>query len=131
MIALDTNVIARYLLEDDDKQLKRATEVIEKHAIKKEGCFISLVVLCELVWVLKSCARISKATIVKVIHELLATNGFVIEQESVAYSAISRFKDGKGDFSDYIISEVANTANVKNTYTFDKKLKNDKNFTVI
>ncbi len=131
MIALDTNVLVRYFLKDDVRQYKKAAELIEKFANQNDGCFISIIVLCELVWVLKSCAKIPKVIIINLIHELLTTNGFVFEHENIVYSAVLRYKAGKGDFSDYIISETAKKSDVIITYTFDKKLKSDDYFIVI
>jgi predicted nucleic-acid-binding protein len=49
VIGLDTNVLVRYLTQDDDKQWKQAVEIIESG----EQCFICNVVLCEVIWVLR------------------------------------------------------------------------------
>jgi predicted nucleic acid-binding protein len=79
MIGLDTNVLVRYLVQDDPGQSRKATQVIAKQCTRDDPGFINRIVLCELVWVLESAYGYSKDTIVAVLEKLLRTSQLKIE----------------------------------------------------
>ena len=77
MIGLDTNVLVRYIVEDDDKQARIATRVIEGCTADAPG-FVSHLVLVELIWVLSSCYGADKASLIKVVQQLLQTKQLLL-----------------------------------------------------
>lgn len=121
MIGLDTNIIIRYLTQDDEKQAKIATQIIENELNIKNQGFISLIVLVEVVWVLMRCYDQTKSDLYPVINQLLTTKQFQVEKLDYAFIALRKWQQGKGDFSDALIATVAQKENCSYTLTFDKK----------
>lgn len=131
MIALDTNVLVRYLLRDDHEQFTRASRAIE-HAIESgAGCLLTSIVLCELVWVLEGCIDARKPEICRLLRELLMTKGMYFERRECVARALDRFDHGKGDFSDYLIGETALLLHAQRTLTFDKMLRGEPGFSML
>ena len=120
MIALDTNVIVRYITQDDSKQAAKANKLIEKKLTARKPGYITLVTLVEIVWVLDSCYQQPKASILNVIYALLTTRQIVVERADSVYIAIQRYRSGKADFSDAVISVVAEKDGCDSIVTFDK-----------
>ncbi len=122
MIGLDTNVVIRYLVQDDLKQSEIANRIIEKAAAEEKILKISQVSLCEIVWVLERCYSASKKEIIGVLKQLLQTQQVLIEHDAVARQALRDFEHHAGvDFSDCLIGRQNVFNDCSFTYTFDKK----------
>ena len=121
MIGLDTNVIIRYLAQDDDKQSAAATQIIETQLNENKQGFISLIVLVEIIWVLKSCYMQTKTELYPIVENILGTKQFMVEQSGRAYKALRIWKNGNGDYSDALIAVISRDNKCTNTLTFDKK----------
>lgn len=121
MIALDTNVIVRYITQDDSKQAAKANKLIEKSLSVRKPGYITLVTLVEIVWVLDSCYEQPKRSILNVIFALLTTRQLVVERADSVYIAMKRYGSGKADFSDAVISVIAENDGCDSIVTFDKK----------
>ena len=125
MIGLDTNVLIRYLTKDDEAQWQQAQQIIESG----QQCFIANIVLCEIVWVLKGEAyQYTKDDIIKTLEAMLSCESFEFENRSAFYQALQRTKQGRADFSDYLIGAIAIQSGASHTTTFDRKLKDEKGF---
>lgn len=122
MIGLDTNVLVRYLTQDNPEQSERANRLIETYCTRKTPGRIAMVVLCELVWVLRGAYRYKKSLIVEVLNQILATADLQIENEEVASQVLSAYRDGSADFADYAIIYVNRAAGCEATYSFDARL---------
>jgi predicted nucleic-acid-binding protein len=123
VIGLDTNVLVRYLTKDDEVQWKRAVEIINN----AESCFISNIVLCEIVWVLRGKPyKYPQSEILKIIELLLQSSKLEFVNRTVIYQALKLNKLGKADFADYLIGAVNHFHECSTTVTFDQKLKGDK-----
>jgi predicted nucleic-acid-binding protein len=123
VIGLDTNVLVRYLTKDDEIQWKRAVEIINN----AESCFISNIVLCEMVWVLRGKPyKYPQSEILKIIELLLQSSKLEFVNRTVIYQALKLNKLGKADFADYLIGAVNHFHECSTTVTFDRKLKDDK-----
>jgi len=120
MIGLDTNVLVRYLAQDDPAQSALATRLIERQLNEREPGFIGLVVLVETCWVLKRLYGATAAELRETVRDLLDTRQFVIEQRTVVLRAVARLGDGAGDLADALIAEGAAEAGCARTVTFDK-----------
>lgn len=104
MIGLDTNVVIRYLTRDDEIQWQQAAQLIQSG----EQFFITNIVLCEIVWVLKGNPyKYNKAQILNVLEAMLHTATFEFENRSSFYQALEATKKGRADFSDYLIGAIA------------------------
>ena len=118
MIGLDTNVLVRYVTQDDPIQSAKASELIESLTIASPG-FISLVSVVELVWVLQSCYQSAKSDVVTVLETLLRTRELTVEHAEVIWQALRRFVANKADFADCLIERCAHAAGCEYTATFD------------
>lgn len=121
MIGLDTNVIVRYIMQDDPEQLAAAVEVIEGELSHDNPGFITLIVVVESVWVLKTVYGIPKAGLVTVIDSLLTTRQLLVERSELVFRALRMYRNGNGDFSDALIAVVGAANGCSDTLTFDRK----------
>lgn len=119
MIGLDTNVLVRYLAQDDPVQTPLATELFESLTAEVPG-YISQVVLVETVWVLASCYAADEERIAEVVETLLHVEMLVIEEADIAWRALRQFKQAGGDFADALIAALAGRADCKTVYSFDR-----------
>ena len=131
MIALDTNVLVRFLVEDDAAQTKRARAILARTIDEESGCFVPDVVVCELVWVLGSVYRIPKNEIVRHLGSLLRARHLVYRSADRLARALDAFRDGRGDFADYVIREDSTAAGCDVVATFDKALHAERGFRAV
>lgn len=120
MIGLDTNILVRYIVEDDPVQTLLANELIENKCTSKNTAFINLIVLCELVWVLARAYKCNRKQIKDVLQNLLITENFTVEHHDIAWQALYDFEEGKADYSDCLISRLNNYYECSTSYSFDK-----------
>jgi predicted nucleic-acid-binding protein len=120
MIGLDTNVLVRYVAQDDKKQSAIASEFIESLTPTAPG-FVALVTVVELVWVLQSSYKASKEEIITVLETLLRTRELKLENAETIWQAIRRFSESNADFADCLIERSAHAAGCDHTVTFDSK----------
>jgi predicted nucleic-acid-binding protein len=120
MIGLDTNIIVRYIAQDDTVQSPKATKLVEALSNENPG-FITLVAITELVWVMQGCYEASKEETVTILESLLHTREFVIENTEVVAQALYAYIASNADFSDCLIERSANHAQCTCTKTFDSK----------
>jgi predicted nucleic-acid-binding protein len=118
MIALDTNVLVRYLAQDDPDQAKAATRFIEQRLTPRAPGFVSAVVLCEVVWVLLDCYDVKRAGIVSIIEGLLGSREIVLDGASAVRAALAH---SNIDLVDAIIHEIGRARRCEKTVTFDRK----------
>jgi len=128
MIALDTNVVVRFLVEDDENQSRLASRLIRGAIERKEPLFICDIVMCETVWVLSSAYRFSRREIVGALIELLRARAVVFDSTDRLARALEAYSSGKGDFADYLIREHARTAGADTVATFDRSLLRERGF---
>lgn len=118
MIGLDTNVVVRYIMQDDAKQAAVATKLIEGLTSEEPG-FIPLVSVVELVWVLSSAFDLKRAEIAKVLEVLLRSRQLVVNQAEHVVRALRAYEAGSADFADCLIERTAAAAGCVRTMTFD------------
>ena len=121
MIALDTNVLVRYLVEDDAAQALAARTLLEQ-ITPEQPAFICREVMVELVWVLRRNYRLPRDRVAMVLEALLATEGLEIEAASDVARAAFRYRQGEADFADLMIASAAERRVASPLYTFDQKL---------
>lgn len=119
MIGLDTNVLVRYIAQDDRTQSPKATRLMESLTADAPG-FVSIVSVVELVWVLSGCYGSTKVEICQVLETLLRTKAIVVAQGDTVWKALQLFREGKADFADCMIERAANEAGCSHTATFDR-----------
>ena len=121
MIGLDTNVVIRYLVQDDKKQSTAATRFIEKSLSTDAPGYINHICLCEIVWVLQRCYGVAKPQVREIIEGLLTTKQFYVENVEVTWKALRAFDANSADFCDALIAQVNIHRGCEYTVTFDKK----------
>jgi predicted nucleic-acid-binding protein len=131
VIGLDTNVLVRYLTQDDPDQARRANAVIAEQTAAGERCFIGPIVLCELTWVLRESYGRSKADLIKALEMILATRQFEIGHKDVVRAALDAYRSRRADFADYVIGEDHRQAGCSQTVTFDRRLRNASGFQLL
>jgi predicted nucleic-acid-binding protein len=119
MIGLDTNVLVRYVAQDDPKQTPMANDLIESLTAAAPG-YVGLVSVVELVWVLTDCYALTKDQLCEVLATLLQTKEIVVSNADTVWQALRSFKEGKADFADCLIERFANEAGCDYTATFDR-----------
>ena len=119
MIGLDTNVLVRYVTQDDPAQSAAATRLMDSLSAETPG-FVPLVVVIELVWVLQSCYDAKRGAIAKVLETLLRSKELVVERAELVWQALRGFAASRGDFADCVIERCAHAAQCPYTATFDK-----------
>ena len=120
MIGLDTNVLVRYVAQDNPKQSPKASRLIESLTADAPG-YVGVVSVIELVWVLTGCYSLTRDEIGEVLETLLRTKEIVVAQADTVWKALRLFKDGKADFADCMIEESASEAGCSYTATFDQR----------
>ncbi len=118
MIGLDTNVLARYLLEDDEPQLIVATRVIESLTVDSPG-FVTHVTLVELEWIMNRGYRIARATRLKVLRSLVETESLEFEDGESVVRALALAEEG-ADFADALIAASGELFGIPEFVTFDR-----------
>ena len=131
MIGLDTNVLVRYLVKDEKKQAARATAYIRKAIDEGEMCFISSIVLCELVWVLESAYDYERKEIFSILEKILLTKQLEVESQDMVRQAVHEYRQGSGDLADYLIGRTNQAHGCGHTVTFDRALKGSPHFVVL
>ena len=128
---LDTNVLVRYLTQDDEGQAEVAAKTIEGAAAKGEKMLIQPIILCELVWVLESAYEFPKTDLLRALEGVLRIAQFEIAEKDTVWQALSDYRQGKGDFSDYYLGRANEKAGAAITLTFDKTLRGLPRFQVL
>lgn len=122
MKGLDTNVIVRFLVRDDEQQWQISDRYINEALQASEPCFVNNIVLCEVVWVLRTSYKLSREKLIDTLEKMLKTNLFVFENREAIEWAIGQMKSGSADFSDYLITRLNQLAGCHETASFDAKL---------
>jgi len=120
MIGLDTNVVLRYLAQDDPRQSKAARALIEDRLTRDEPGHIAAISIAEIAWVLKRLYAASRDEIADAIEGLLAAPTIVVEHRSLIRQAVQDFRGSAADFSDCVIGCINTGAGCDTTVTFDR-----------
>jgi predicted nucleic-acid-binding protein len=121
MIGLDTNVVLRYLLQDDAAQTRRANRIFEQELSGQNPGYLNLATVLEIVWVLRSLLRQTSAQIALHLENLLAADCLELQNEQQVFEAVFALKSGTGEFEDALIGALNAWAGCSQTWTFDKK----------
>ena len=119
MLGVDTNVLVRYLTRDDQPQYEKARRMIDREVAKGEPVLVSLLVLLETEWVLRSRYEMAKADIVTALSVLLDTADLTFEDEPSVETAVYSWKDSAAEFADCLIEARNRRLGCRATATFD------------
>jgi predicted nucleic-acid-binding protein len=120
MRALDTNVLVRYLAQDDARQSRRATRLLEDELSAADRGFVSLVVVLETVWVMESRYQADAATVAAILEDLLQAPSLEVQDGAAVRDAVKSYRQGGVDLHDCLIVALAAGRKAK-VLTFDAK----------
>jgi predicted nucleic-acid-binding protein len=118
MIGLDTNVLVRYIMQDDPKQAAKATKLIESLTTDSPG-FVPIIAIVELGWVLSSSYGLTRAQLGHAFESLLRTKELVIDRADQLLKALRVYNSSAADLADCLIERGASGAGCERTMTFD------------
>jgi predicted nucleic-acid-binding protein len=121
MIGLDTNVLVRYLVEDEDPQKRAADRFVEEALSRGESLFVNQIVLCEVVWVLSRAYGFTRREVGEALEMILCARQFEIEAKDMVVQGLREYRKGKADFADCVIGLRNQAAGCTATVTFDRK----------
>lgn len=121
MIAIDTNVIVRYLVRDNPEQADAAKALLETLTNDQPG-FICREVMVEIVWVLERAYKFARERIADVMVELTVTEGLIVESADDVNRAFISYRQSGPGFSDLMIKAAAGRVGARSLYTFDRRL---------
>jgi predicted nucleic-acid-binding protein len=121
MIGLDTNILVRYLTQDDPIQSPKAREIIERRLSEESPGFVSIVAMVETVGVLERAYGLTPHEVVGAVERMLQTDVLVVEHEQEVFTAMIALKDRRGSFVDTVIAALGTRMGCSCTLTFDRK----------
>jgi predicted nucleic-acid-binding protein len=119
MLGVDTNLLVRYLIRDDQLQYEKARRLIDREVAKGEPVLVSLLVLLETEWVLRSRYELAKTDLVTAFSALLDTSDLAFEDEPSVENAVYSWKNSGADFADCLIEARNRRLGCRATATFD------------
>ena len=131
MKAIDTNILIRFLVGDDEMQAKKVYSILKKAESGKKDLFVPLLVVLEMIWVLESVYDISRTEILDSISDLLLMPIFKFDQQSALQQLLHSAQGNKYDLSDLLIAHSAKVNGCEAVITFDKKASKFKLFELV
>jgi predicted nucleic-acid-binding protein len=124
MIGIDSNVLVRYLAQDDARQSAQASRWMESFTAQAPG-FVSILTLAETLWVLQDLYARNRDDIAVVVEALLQTAGVIVQMPDLVWQALRGFESSRADFADHLIERIGAAAGCTSTLTFDKVAARD------
>jgi predicted nucleic-acid-binding protein len=119
MIGVDTNVILRYIVRDDEEQAAKADRLFRARTAD-DPAFVSSIVLCELIWVLRRVYSYDRAAVCNVLEQILFTEGFAVSNRTAILAAFISYQSGHIDFADCLLGLLNRDVGCSTTVTFDE-----------
>lgn len=121
MNALDTNVLVRFLVNDDEKQAQQAHKLFKQIEANHSTLLVPSVVVLELIWVLESAYKLSRAEILEALDDLLLMPILQFEHTNAIKDMLLEAASINADLSDLLIAHCAKANGIQNIFTFDRK----------
>ncbi len=131
MIAIDTNVLVRFLVEDDPRQTAKAKKRLSDAQAASEPVFVATIVLAESVWVMERVYDLGREEIAQALESLITTSGFRVSDRDGVLDALAAYLTRKGDLADFLIRREGELAGASPVFTFDKKLHRTEGFKAV
>jgi predicted nucleic-acid-binding protein len=128
MIGIDTNVLTRFVLDDDPIWSPAAAKFINETLTAENAGYVNILTLAEFAWSLKKQARFDRAGLSTVIETLLESEKIVLGHSDIVELALSRYRNGNADFADYLIAELNSASGASPTVTIDKRAARNETF---
>jgi len=119
MIGLDTNVLVRYIMQDDAAQSAKATALLDALTVDAPG-WLSIVSVIELVWVLGGPYGLDRTQLTDALEALLRTKELRVDHAEIVWKAVRVYRNSKADLADCLIACNAASVGCDHTMTFDR-----------
>ena len=131
MKAIDTDVLVRFLVNDDISQARQVRQYFNTAEKQRETLFVPLLVVAETIWVLESAYGIEREAIISVLNDLVLLPILEFENREAIQRAMSSAKHNRLDLADLLIAEIAHHSDCQSVLTFDKKAAKNERFELI
>ena len=131
MIGIDTNMLLRLIVADEQQQAVAARDFIQENCSSEEPGFVSDIVLVELVWTLARVYGYTRARIADAVEQILETAQLDVESSTDVAAAVRTFREGPANFADCLLGRTNLTAGCTHTITFDRKAAKLKEFKLL
>jgi predicted nucleic-acid-binding protein len=122
VIGVDTNVLVRYLTQDDSKHSPIAARFLERELSRERPGYVTSVVLCETVWVLSRAYKLDRAVVVGILDRILAVESREFEHVGDVLLAVEDFRASRLGFADCVVFHVTRRVGCEALATFDRDL---------
>jgi len=119
--SLDTNVLIRFIVRDDDQQAQIVARLLERYGKKSQSLFVPVTVVLELEWVLRSRYKFDKSAVILALSSLLMTIELVFESEGAIEQALASYEDSGADYADCLHLALVSREKALPFLTFDAK----------
>lgn len=126
MNGIDTNVLIRFLVADDEAQAVKARRYIESGP-----AYVNCIVLSEVIWVLESAYGFDKESILTMLERLLSTHEVTVEDPDITLAALGDFRRSSAGFTDCLIGRRNAAQGCSETGSFDKRAKGSRGFRIL
>ncbi len=131
MKAVDTNILIRFLVGDDNIQAQAVYKLLKDAESKNEELFVPLLVIMELIWVLESVYRIERTELLDSVSDLLIMPVLTFDRVEALQNFLVDAKNSSYDLSDLLIAHCAKDSGCETVYTFDKKASKYELFSLV
>ena len=121
MFGIDTNVLVRLLVRDNDAQVRAAERFIATHCSAGDSGFVSRVVIAEVAWVLKDYYDYDRTQVAEAIRGLLNVSELELDASDDVHAALREFENSSAEFTDCLIARTNTSAGCAHTVTFDRR----------
>ncbi len=119
--SLDTNLLVRLIVRDDEAQTVLVAKLLDRHARRSESLWVPVTVMLELEWILRARYKFSKAEVIRALSSLLTTMELVFESEGALEQALANYEEGGTDLGEYLHLALAQYGLALPFWTFDAK----------
>ncbi len=120
MIAIDTNILLQYVMPSDEKQARKARDLVDTHCSPSSPALVHFVCLAEFWWVLRKSRKVPKQAVLDVLEALFSNESLAFTDPEVLASALIAYREGAADFPDYLVFFDNRRHGAAKTFTFDK-----------
>jgi predicted nucleic-acid-binding protein len=121
MIGIDTNVLVRLLVRDNDAQVRTAERFIATHCSARDPGFVSRVVIAEVAWVLEDSYDYDRTQVAVAVRGLLNVSELELDASDDVHAALRDFESSSADFTDCLLARTNLSAGCEHTATFDRR----------
>lgn len=131
MHGLDSNVLLRFVLADHPGQHELARRFLGQECTRDNPGYVSVIVLCEMVWVLAAQEKRSRDDIHAVLEWLTQSPEIKVEHAATVIQVLPIYRDTRSDFADLVIAALNKAAGCEDTVTFDRVAARQGRFTLL